>query len=125
MAIFGRFKNRLALQVEAEGLPATPSGRSYAVWVAESPQKMLPLASTAVGDDGRIAAQFEVPTEVLGFLANETFDEIVITETDDSELKASLQKATSEKTAPEYTGTEVLKGQITGPIVGAAKKAGN
>jgi hypothetical protein len=125
VAIFGRFKNRLALQVEAEDLPATPSGRSYAVWLAESPRKMLPLASTAVSDDGRIAAQFEVPTEVLGYLANETFDEIVVTETDDSELKASLQRATSEKKAPEYTGTEVLKGQITGPIIGAAKKTGN
>jgi hypothetical protein len=122
VATFGRVKNRLALQVEAEGLKATADGRSYAVWLAESPQKMLPLASTAVGDDGRIAAQFEVPTEVLGYLANETFDQIVITEAVDSTLRVSLQKATSEKKAPAYTGTEVLQGQITGPIIGAAKK---
>lgn len=121
VATFGRVKNKLALQVEAEGLQATGAGRSYAIWLAESPQKMLPLASTAVGGNGKIAAQFEVPTEVLGYLANETFDQIVVTETVDSTLRASLQKATSEKKAPAYTGTEVLRGQITGPIIGAAK----
>ncbi len=122
VAIFGRVKNSLALQVEAEGLEPTGNGRSYAIWLAQSPQKMLPLASTAVGKDGRIGTQFAVPTEVLGYLANETFDRIVITETDDATLKASLKKATSEKKAPAYTGTEVLQGTITGPIVGAAKK---
>jgi hypothetical protein len=125
VAIFGRFSNSLALQVEAEGLKPTEKGHSYAIWLSESPEKMLPLASTAVGPDGRIAASFEVPTEVLGYLANETFDQIAVTETEDTALKASLDKATSAKKAPEYTGTEVLRGQITGPIIGVAKKAGN
>jgi len=124
VAVFGRFKNRLALQVGAEGLEPTASGQSYAIWMAESPQKMLPLASTAVGQDGQIGAQFEVPTEVLGYLANETFDQIVVTEVVDSQLEAAVNKATSEKKAPDYTGTAVLEGQITGPIIGAAKKKG-
>jgi Sigma-70, region 4 len=125
VAVFGRVKNSLALQVEAEGLTPTAKGTSYTVWLSESPQKMLPLASSAVGKDGRIGTQFEVPTEVLAYLANETFDQIAITETDESTLKASLNKATGEKKAPEYTGTEVLRGTITGPIIGAAKKTGN
>lgn len=124
VAIFGRVKNSLALQVEAEGLKPNGSGQSYAIWLAQSPQKMLPLASTAATGDGRIAAQFQVPTEVLAYLANETFGKIVVTEVDDSALKASLNKATTEKKSPEYTGTEVLSGTVTGPIVGAAKKNG-
>ena len=110
VATFGRVKNTLALQIEAEGLEPTGKGESYTIWLAESPQKMLPLAATAVGEDGKIGAQVEVPTEVLGYLANETFDQIVVTRTDNAALKASLEKATAEKEAPTYTGAEVLGG---------------
>jgi hypothetical protein len=122
VAIFGRVKNSLALQVAAEGLEPAEDGESYTIWLAASPQKMLPLASTEVGEDGRIGAQVEVPTEVLAYLANETFGQIAITRTAESQLKASLAKAAKEKAAPVYTGDEVLRGDVTGPIVGAAKK---
>jgi hypothetical protein len=122
VATFGRVKNSLALQIEASGLAPTGKGRSYTVWLYESPQKMLPLAATAVGGSGKIAAQIRVPTEVLGYLANETFGQIDVSLTSDAALKASLAKATSEKKAPLYTGTDVLRGRVTGPIVGAAKK---
>jgi hypothetical protein len=120
VAIFGRVKDSLALQVAAEGLESTGEGESYSIWLAASPEKMLPLASTQVGEDGRIGAQVEVPVEVLAYLANETFGQIAITKTDDSQLRASLAKATKEKDAPVYTGEEVLRGDVTGPIVGAA-----
>jgi hypothetical protein len=121
VAIFGRVKNTLALQVAAEGLEPAEDGEGYTIWLAASPQKMLPLASTEVGEDGRIGAQVEVPTEVLAYLANETFRDIAITRTEESQLKASLRKATKDKAAPSYTGDEVLRGEVTGPIVGAAK----
>ncbi|HET8813415.1 MAG TPA: Lrp/AsnC family transcriptional regulator [Solirubrobacterales bacterium] len=121
-AIFGRVKNSLALQVLAEGLEATPKGESYTIWLSASPDKMLPLASTEVKADGRIRAQVEVPVEVLAYLANETFGFIAVTKTDDSQLEASLGKATKERKAPVYTGTEVLRGEVTGPIVGAADR---
>lgn len=122
VAIFGRVKNKLALQVEAQGLQPTSQGESYTVWLAESPQKMLPLASTETDKHGRIAAQFEVPTEVLAYLANETFGQIVLSRTSNALLKVALKKATSEKKSPAYTGTHVLEGTVTGPIVGAAKR---
>lgn len=121
LAVFGRVKNSLALQVAAEGLP--PSGEcGYTIWLAASPQKMLPLASTKVVKNGVINAQVEVPVEVLAYLANETFGQLAITRTDESQLKASLAAATKEKKAPVYTGTEVLRGSVRGPIVGAAKR---
>jgi hypothetical protein len=123
VATFGRVKNSLALQVEAEGLEPTEPGDSYTIWLYESPEKMLPLASTVVGEDGRIGAQVEVPTEVLAYLANETFDQLDVSLTTDATLKASLAKATKEEKAPIYTGTDVLRGTITGPIIGAADKA--
>ena len=122
VAIFGRVKKSLALQVAAEGLEPAEDGEGYTIWLAASPQKMLPLASTEVGEDGRIGAQVEVPVEVLAYLANETFRQIAITRTDESQLKASLAKATKEKDAPLYTGDEVLNGEVTGPIVGAANR---
>ena len=121
LAIFGRVKNSLALQVAAEGLGPTPGCGGYTIWLAASPEKMLPLASTEVKKDGRINAQVEVPVEILAYLANETFGQIAITRTDESQLKASLAKATREKKAPLYTGTEVLRGSVQGPIVGIAK----
>jgi hypothetical protein len=122
VAIFGRVKKALALQVAAENLEPAGDGESYTIWLAASPRKMLPLASTQVGEDGQIGAQVEVPVEVLAYLANETFGEIAITRTDDSRLRASLAKATKEKEAPIYTGGEVLRGEVTGPIVGAANR---
>jgi hypothetical protein len=122
VAVFGRVKNSLALQIEATGLAPSTKGQSYAVWLYDSPQKILPLATTTVGKSGKIDAQVEVPTEVLAYLAKETFDQIDISLTSDTKLKASLDKATKEKKSPAYTGTDVLRGQITGPIIGAAKK---
>jgi hypothetical protein len=122
VATFGRVKNSLALQVEAEGLAPTGKGESYTIWLYESPQKMLPLASTVVPESGKIGAQVQVPTEVLAYLAKETFDQINISLTSDATLKASLAKATREKKAPLYTGTDVLRGTITGPIIGAASR---
>lgn len=123
VAVFGRVKKSLALQVAAEGLEPTGKGESYTIWLAASPDKMLPLASTnEVGEDGKLAAQVEAPVEVLAYLANETFGKIAITRTEDSRLEATLREATKQKQAPAYTGEEVLLGDITGPIVGAAKR---
>lgn len=122
VAVFGRVKNKLALQVFAEGLNETAKGEDYTIWLAASQTKMLPLASSPVGKSGKISAQVEVPVEILAYLANETFGQLAITRTDESQLRASLAKATKEKKAPVYTGTEVLRGTVTGPIVGAAQR---
>jgi hypothetical protein len=122
LAVFGRVKNSLALQLAVEGLSPLPKCGGYTIWLAASPDKMLPLASTEVGKNGEIRAQVEVPVEILAYLANETFGQIAVTATDESQLKASLAQATKEKEAPEYTGTEVLRGAVSGPIVGVAKK---
>jgi hypothetical protein len=127
LATFGRVKNKLALQIEATGLEPTTEGTdSYTVWLAQSPQRMLPLASTAVKAKGKgageIAAEFEIPVEILGYLANGTFDQLAITRTDDKELEAAIEAATKKKQAPAYTGKAVLRGAIKGPIVGLAKR---
>jgi hypothetical protein len=124
-ASFGRVKNKLALQIEATGLQPTEEGvTSYAIWLAESPQKMIPLASIGVKATGKgahsIAAQFEVPVEILGYLASGTFDQIAVTKVDNKRFEAGIAAATKKKTVPSYYGDEVLRGTISGPIVGLA-----
>jgi hypothetical protein len=124
-ASFGRVKNKLALQIEATNLEPTEEGtNSYAIWLAQNPRKMIPLASTGVKATGKaagiIAAQFEVPLEVLGYLASGTFDQIAITKVDNKRFEASIAAATKKKTTPAYLGEEVLRGTIKGPIVGLA-----
>jgi len=121
-ALFGRLKNDLALQVVANGLEPTERGQVYAIWASQSPQRMLPLAFTPVGANGRMAVQFKVPLEVLAFLAQEVFTDIAITRVERRRLERELDRATKAKRAPRYTGEEVLRGRITGPIVGAAKR---
>jgi hypothetical protein len=122
LVVFGRVKNSFALQVAAEGLPPLPQCGGYTIWLAASPSKMLPLASTEVSKSGQIRAQVGVPVEILAYLANETFNQIAVTATDESQLKATLAEATKEKAAPQYTGTEVLRGTVSGPIVGVAQR---
>ncbi|MFN8217144.1 MAG: hypothetical protein U0R71_11175 [Solirubrobacterales bacterium] len=118
VAIFGRVKKSLALELAVKGLQPTGSKEAYTVWLSKSRQKMLPLASTRA-PKGTIGAKFEVPVEVLAYLADETFTDLVVTRTDDAQLTAALKAAAQQKTTPEYTGTEVLRGEVTGPIVGA------
>jgi hypothetical protein len=127
VASFGRVKNKLALQIEATGLEGTEEGvNSYAIWLAQSPKKMIPLASTAVKGSGKeagvIAAQFEVPVEIVAYLANGTFDQIAITRVENKPFEAAVAAATKKKTTPTYLGEEVLYGTVTGPIVGIAAR---
>jgi hypothetical protein len=127
LATFGRLKNKLALQIEAKNLePTTEGTNAYTIWLAQSPQRMLPLASTAVKGSGKgaeeIAAQFEVPVEILAYLAKGTFDQIAITRTRTKPFEAAIEAATKNKTTPKYTGEPVLRGTITGPIIGLAQR---
>jgi hypothetical protein len=127
LATFGRLKNKLALRLEAKGLEPTVEGTdAYTIWLAQSPRKMLPLASTAVKGSGKgageIAAEFEVPVEILEYLATGTFDQIAITRTHTKTLEAAIAVATKNKSTPKYVGEPVLRGTITGPIVGIARR---
>ncbi len=76
-----------------------------------------------VGNSGRIAAEYQVPTEVLVFLASGAFDELAVTRVSNAAVyEARWPRRRQEKKTPAYTGTDVLRGKVTGPIVGAAAK---
>ena len=116
-ALFGRIKKTVVLQVEANGLEPSPAGESYTVWLYRSPKLRIPLAATKVGKSGRLAAQYPLPSEVIAYLASGAFDQIDISLTKNSTLAASLAVAKKQKSAPSYTGTDVLRGKVTGPFV--------
>jgi outer membrane biosynthesis protein TonB len=120
-AIFGRFKKKVLLQVTGEGLEPSSSGESYAVWLSHSGQAMVPVGTVKVKGSGQLAARFEVPPTVLVLVARGAFDEIQVTRTSDSALSAAIAKARKTKKESAYTGTPVLSGKITGPLVGAGK----
>jgi hypothetical protein len=118
-AIFGRFKKKVLLQVTGEGLEPSVNGESYAVWLSHSGQAMVPVGTVKVKGSGKLAARFEVPPTVLVLVARGAFDEIEVTRTSDSQLSAAIAEARKTQKESAYTGTPVLSGKITGPLVGA------
>ncbi len=123
-AIFGRFKKKVLLQVTGEELEPSNSGESYAVWLSHAGQAMVPVGTAKVKDGGKLAARFEVPAAVLVLVARGAFDEIQVTRTSDSQLSAAIAKARKTEKESAYTGTPILSGKITGPLVGAGNKSG-
>jgi hypothetical protein len=122
-ALFGRIGKKVALQVEAKGLEQPPSGQSYVIWLARSPKVMVPLTPVEVSKSGEIAVQYPLPPQVIGYLAGRAFDEIDISLVSGAIYKVSLNRARKSGKPPTYTGTDVLRGGITGPIVGAALRS--
>lgn len=122
-ALFGREKKKVLLQVTAEGLEPSQSGQSYAIWLSHSGKAMVPVGTAKVPDSGDLAARFQIPTAVLVLVARSAFDEIDVTRTTDASLNAAIAKARQTKSESAYTGSDVMRGKITGPFVGAASKA--
>ena len=116
-ALFGRISNTAVLQVQAEGLEPSPKGKSYTVWLYRSPKLALRVGSVKVGASGGLGAQFPLPSELLGILAGGAFDRVNVSLTDDAAYKSEIAKAKKERRLPAYSGTTVLSGEITGPLV--------
>lgn len=122
VALFGRFKKNVLLQVTAKGLEPSGSGQSYAVWLSHSGEGMVPVGTAKAPDSGALAARFQIPAAVLLLIARGAFDEVDVTRTSDATLSAAIAAARKSKAESTYTGTDVMRGKITGPFVGAAAK---
>ena len=126
VAIFGRVKkHRWPCRSKPKAWSRPAKGQSYTVWLYDSPQKMLPLASTAVGEDGRIGAQVRGPDRSarLPRQRNLRPDRHLAAPTTPA-CKPRWPRRRKKKTAPDLHRHDVLRGTITGPIVGAAAEAG-
>jgi hypothetical protein len=116
-ALFGRIHSTPILQVEARGLDPSPRGQSYTVWLYRSPKLVLRVGAVKVGKSGGIAAQFPIPTQLLAYVASGAFNQIDISLTPEAAYAAEVARAKKQRRLPQYTGTDVLRGQITGPAV--------
>jgi hypothetical protein len=116
-ALFGRVGKEVVLQVVAKGLEPSSPGQSYTVWLYRSPKLALRVGAAGVGKSGGLAARFPVPAELLAYVASGAFDNVYVSSTDDAAYKAEVARARAQKRLPRYTGTTVLRGEITGPIV--------
>ncbi len=118
-ALFGRYRKKVLLQVEAQGLQPSGKGRSYTVWLYRSPKLALQIGSVPVGSSGKIAAQFQIPAQLLAYVANGAFNQVDVSLTPTAEYQAAFQKAKSERKLPPHVGESVLRGEITGPAIKA------
>lgn len=116
-AIFGRFDKKVLLQVTAENLEPSGQGQMYTVWLYRSPKIALQIGGTPVDDSGKLAAQFEIPVQLLTYVANGAFDQVDVALTDTAEYKAAFTKAKGENKVPPYVGESVLRGPITSPAI--------
>lgn len=118
-ALFGRYKKSVLLQVEAEGLEPSPPGETYTIWLYRSPKLVLRIGAVPVDeqDEGRLAVQLPIPTQVLSYVAGGAFDQVDVSLTSTAAYKAVLAKAKAERRLPPYTGESVLRGEITGPAI--------
>lgn len=116
-AVFGQFKKKVLLQVTADGLEPSRQGETYTVWLYRSDKIALQIGSVPVDDSGKLAAQFEIPVQLLTYVANGSFDQIDVARTSTAEYKAAFTKAKKESRVPPYVGESVLRGPITSPAI--------
>lgn len=116
-ALFGRYRKSVLLQVKAEGLTPSEQGQSYTVWLFRSPKLALQIGAVPVPDSGKIAAQFQIPAELLSYVASGAFNQVDVSLTSDAEYQAAFAKAKKERQLPPYLGESVLRGEITGPAI--------
>jgi hypothetical protein len=120
-ALFGKAKKQVVLLVRAKGLEPAPKGQSYTVSLSKSSTERLPLIATQVNKAGEIVGTFPIAPQVLGLVAS-GFDQMEISLVADGALSAALKAARQAKKAPDYGGTVVLSGPVTGAIVEAGEQ---
>lgn len=119
-ALFGRLGKQVVLQVLAQGLEPNAPGENYAIWFYRSPKLALRVGAVRVGENGKLAARFPIPTELLALVASGSFQEIKISQTANAAYKAEVAAAKRDQRLPRYTGETVLGGEIVGPLAEAA-----
>jgi hypothetical protein len=115
-ALFGRYKGNVLLQVTAQGLEPAPAGEAYTVWLYRSPKLALQIGAVPE-KGGKIAAQLQIPVQLLAYVASGAFDQVDVALTPIAAYRAALAKAKAEKKLPPHLGESILRGAIAGPAI--------
>ncbi len=119
-ALFGRDGKNVVLLLGATGLSPAPQGAVLHRLPGPLPDERLPLVATKANKDGVVSGRFQIAAQVLGLLAG-GFDKMELSLVPDAELRSALKQARTAKKAPQYGGTAILEGPVTGPIVEAGE----
>jgi hypothetical protein len=120
-ALFGRAGKNVVLLVRVKDLDPAPAGRSYTVSIAKSSSERVPLIATKTNKAGEIVGSFKIAPQILGLLAS-GFDQMEVSLVPDDELGTALKAAQKSGSAPDYGGTDVARGEVTGPIIEAGEE---
>ena len=91
-ALFGRYKKTSCSRSRPKGWSPRRQGQSYTVWLYRSPKLALQVGAVRVEDSGEIAAQFQIPAQLLAYVANGAFDQVDVSLT-------SIRRATKRRFA--------------------------
>lgn len=123
VALFGRRRKVPLVQITAIGLEPLKKGQAYYAWLHGSGKLALPIGGFVVDGKGRVVTQVRIPAQALNLVATGSLTAFDVTLTSTADYRAAVTKAARARTLPTLTGTSVLRGDISGPLVGAAKTA--
>jgi hypothetical protein len=123
-ALFGRVRKNVVLEVVAKGLEPSSAGESYSIWLYKSPQVALRVGAVRVGKPGVMDAQLPIPLQLLQYVSSGGFDQISVALTSDAAYKDEVAAARKGQRLPSYTGEEILRGKIVGPLANAGANRG-
>ena len=105
------------IQLTASGLEPPGEGENYSVWLYRNDRIALRLAQVdQVDESGRILIRFPIPAEALGFVANQTFEQIVLSLTNEDEYEAEVEAARTDD--PQRRPASHRRARAQGDIVG-------
>jgi hypothetical protein len=120
-AVFASVKNQPVLQINLSGLKPTGKDQTYIVWLYNSDNVAFPLARDKVGSDGNLTGAAPIPSQLIGLVGPNGFNQIDVSLASNTDTAAALQAAAKSKKLPAHSGTSVLRGPIP---TGAAASAG-
>jgi hypothetical protein len=115
VAVFARVRNTPVLQVNVTNLKPTGAGDAYVIWLYGGKSRAFPVVRQPVKANGVLKGVAPIPPQLIQALQQGLFDSIDVSLSTNSQITAALQSAKKGQQLPQYAGTSVARGKITGP----------
>jgi hypothetical protein len=110
------------LKIRLTGLVPTTREEKYVIWQAGSPHDMVPLATYVVKGNGELNENLKAGFESLAFLEDGSRTEMIVSKVgDDDPWREGLGQGGQGPYDPAVKGQFVLRGPITGSLVGGGE----
>lgn len=115
-------KKQLGLQINAVGLKPTGQDETYIIWLYQTDEQSLPVASQA-SQDGNLTGNVPVSQELGGLIAGGAFSSVRVALASASEAQTLVQsqgQGKQQSPVTAFVGTTVLEGALPQPQQGQA-----